>query len=352
MEESQTIQTFKTASGHQIFQIPVQAFPGLWANVYLVLAGQYWVLIDSGSGFGDSNEHLLTGFDQVGSLLHRSKFEMAELTHVFITHGHIDHFGGLNFVKEISPALIGIHELDRRNLTNHEERVAVVVKSLQHYLIEAGIRPERIDDLVSLYKLTKSLFHSIPVDFSYEGKGMSLGPFEFLHVPGHCAGHVLIRLEDILFVGDHILSEISPHQAPEQLTLSTGLGHYLESLRKVEPFSSGIRLALGGHQRPIVNIKERIEEIKRLHADRLNQILSFLETPCTIDEISKALFGEVQGYNTLLAIEETGAHVEYLYQHGMIGIHNLADYEQNNTSSPILYRRSETFRPEIVLGLI
>jgi glyoxylase-like metal-dependent hydrolase (beta-lactamase superfamily II) len=242
-EQNHTIEAFISLQATRFSKFRCR-LPRTWAHVYLVLAGPYRVLIDSGSGFGDSNEQLMAGFHQVGSLLHRSTFEMAELTHVFITHGHIDHFGGLNFVKESSPALIGIHELDRRNLTNHEERLTVVIKSLQHYLIEAGIRPERIDDLVSLYKLTKSLFHSIPVDFTYEGSGMSLGPFEFTHDPGHCAGHVLIRLEDILFVGDHILSDISPHQAPEQLTLSTGLGHYLESLRKVKPFSSGTRLAL------------------------------------------------------------------------------------------------------------
>ena len=350
MEQSREIQTHETISGHQIFQIPVEAFPGLWANVYLVLAGPYQVLIDTGSGFGDSNEHLMAGFDQIGRLKHHPKFDLAELTHVFITHGHIDHFGGLNFVKERSPASIGIHELDRKNLTNHEERITVVVKSLQQYLVEAGIRPERVDDLVSLYKLTKSLFHNIPVDITYEASGMRMRPFEFMHVPGHCAGHVLIRLEDILLVGDHILPEISPHQAPEQLTLSTGLGHYLESLRRMRPFLSGIRLALGGHQRPIVNIQERIEEIKKVHADRLNQVLSFLDSPCTVKDISKSLFGEVQGYNILLAIEETGAHVEYLYQHGMIEIDNLAEFERNNGSSPIFYRRTRALRSEIALG--
>ena len=59
---------------------------------------------------------------------------------------------------------------------------------------------------------------------------MRLGPFEMLHVPGHCAGHVAIRLHDVLFSGDHVLERTSPHQSPERLTLSTGLDHYLKSL--------------------------------------------------------------------------------------------------------------------------
>jgi glyoxylase-like metal-dependent hydrolase (beta-lactamase superfamily II) len=181
------------------------------------------------------------------------------------------------------------------------------------------------------------LFHSINVDFTYEAVGMQVGPFEFFHVPGHCAGHVVIRLGDVLFSGDHVINSISPHQAPEHLTLSTGLEHYLSSLDALEARAIGIRLTLPGHNEVVTDLSKRIADIKNVHLERLEKVIDFLSEPHTIVEISKYLFGEVQGYNVLLALEEAGAHVEYLYQRGILRIENLAELEKEFAPVAIQY---------------
>jgi glyoxylase-like metal-dependent hydrolase (beta-lactamase superfamily II) len=152
---------------------------------------------------------------------------------------------------------------------------------------------------------------------------------------------VVIRLHDVLFVGDQVLSEITPHQAPERLMPSTGLGHYLNSLEALRTWCTGVRLTLPGHENPITDVESRINAICALHMERLQKVLDLLSEPLTIDEISRKLFGEVNGYNILLALEETGAHVEYLYQRGMLCIENLADLEQGVGLVPIRYRRIE-----------
>lgn len=338
MDQPLEVRAFDTSAGGRIFQIPVEAFPSLWTYIYLVSFGDYLVLIDTGSGFGNSNENLEAGFRAINDGLNRGGVTFADLTHILITHGHIDHFGGLNFLRPRTQARLGIHELDRRNLTNYEERLAVVSRALERFLREAGIPAERIPDYLGLYTLTKGLFHSLDVDFTYEADHMRLGPFEFLHVPGHCAGHVVIRLHDVLFSGDQVLDDITPHQAPETLTLSTGLEHYLRSLDALEAWGKGVRLTLGGHKRPIHDLPGRIQAIRQAHAERLQQVLDFFESANTIRAVSQHLFGEVRGYNVLLAIEEAGAHVEYLYQRGRLRIENLAEYEQTNGPLPILYR--------------
>lgn len=333
------VEHFESAGGAQIFQVPVEAFPGLRTYGYLVLYDDYRVLIDSGSGFGNSNAGLEEGFRQINERWLEKALGFEDLTHILITHGHIDHIGGLNYLRQRSPAQLGIHELDRRNITNYEERLTVVARNLQRYLIEAGVSADRVEDLLSLYKITKSLFHSEKVDFTYEAIGMQLGPFEFLHVPGHCAGHVVIRLHDVLFSGDHILDDITPHQAPEHLTLSTGLEHYLHSLDLLKPWGESVHLTLGGHKRPIPDLSARILEIHQAHKTRLDQVMDFFITPNTINACSHFLFEEVRGYNILLALEETGAHVEYLYERGLLGIDNFADYENSDGPVPILYKR-------------
>jgi glyoxylase-like metal-dependent hydrolase (beta-lactamase superfamily II) len=322
---------YESAEGAQIARIPLLAFPGLWGYAFLVVVddpqlGPMRVLIDAGSGFGDCNTHLDEGlkaaaeeFDLPGSY--------ESLTHILVTHGHIDHIGGLNHVRKHSHAPLYIHELDRRVLTSFSERVTVIARRLAEFLVEAGVSEPRRSQILDMYLFVKRLFKPEPVDFTYEAIGMRLGPFEMLHVPGHSAGHVAIRIHDILFSGDLILSDITPHQAPEHLTLSTGLDHYLQSLDHLLEWAPDVTLTLGGHRQAVKDLPGRVAEIKAVHQERLQQTLDILRTPHTILEASKILFKEVHGYNVLLALEETGAHVEYLYQRGKLAIVNLDNIE-------------------------
>jgi glyoxylase-like metal-dependent hydrolase (beta-lactamase superfamily II) len=94
-----TFKSFVTAGGARIFRIPMNAFPNFWVYAYLVLVDDYTVLIDTGSGFGDSNIHLEAGFEQASRMAGRT-IRIEDLTHILITHGHIDHFGGLVFLRE------------------------------------------------------------------------------------------------------------------------------------------------------------------------------------------------------------------------------------------------------------
>jgi glyoxylase-like metal-dependent hydrolase (beta-lactamase superfamily II) len=337
------VREFQTAGGGRIFQIPLQEFPMLVGFAYVVLVhdehfGDFRVLIDTGSGFGESNQHLEAGL-QAASRLAGQPLGLESLTHVLITHGHIDHFGGLGYVRPRTTALVGVHELDLRNLTNYEERLAVVARRLGLFLIEAGVPADMRTQIIESYTITKRLYHSVKVDFTFEALGMHLGPFEMLHVPGHCAGHVVIRLHDVLFSGDHVLDETSPHQSPEHLTLSTGLEHYLRSLDALQAWMGDVRLSLGGHKDPIYDLSARIDAIRCLHLERLNRVEEFLATSHTVNEVSHNLFGDVHGYNVLLALEEAGAHVEYLYQRGRLGIANLEDYERSLEPLPVCYLR-------------
>jgi glyoxylase-like metal-dependent hydrolase (beta-lactamase superfamily II) len=338
MSVVEELRVFETSSGARVYQIPMEAFLGLITFAYLVIHEDLRVLIDAGSGYGDSNQQLISGIQEAGLIDCGRKFGLEDLSHVLITHGHIDHFGGLQEIKSRSNAIVGVHELDRRNITNYKERRALISRRLETYLIEAGVESVSRENLLGLYRFTKQLFHSVQIDFIYNASGIQLGDFEFLHVPGHCAGHVVIRLHDILFCGDHILTDITPHQTPEQLVAWMGLGHYLHSLDRVETWAADIKLALCGHKQVINDLPARITEIRDMHIERLEEVMEFFQSPQTIHSLSKSLFGEANGYNALLAVEEAGAHVEYLYQRGRLAIDNYEQIESTFEPIPHFYK--------------
>lgn len=320
------IERFETLRGGRVYRLPLEVFPGFNAYSHLVFGDGLRALVDVGSGFGDSNSDLERGLERVRTE-HGEPADWSDLTHVLISHGHIDHFGGLRFVRPRCRAQVGVHDLDYRVLTRYEERLGVVASRLGAYLIEAGVERSRREALMRLYLVNKELFASVQVDFTYEVAQNQIGPLQVIHVPGHCPGQVVLRFEDLLLTGDHVLKGTSPHQAPERLTLNTGLGHYLESIRKLTPLASQVRLALGGHEGPIEDLSARLVSIEKLHLERLQAILAGLDEPKTIDQIAQALFPRAEGYHELLALEEAGAHVEYLEQRSFVSIANAGELE-------------------------
>ena len=315
------VEQYTSTHGTRIYRIPLRLFPGIHGYAHLIIDGDEDYLLDVGSGFGNSNEDLEAGLEVVRKDFNeRASWE--HLSKVFISHGHIDHYGGLHFVRERTDAPIIIHELERRILTNYEGRLALIADRLETYLTQAGVPEGERQEVMDLYLLHKQLFSSIEVQATYEELGMRSGKNLFEHVPGHCPGQVIVWVDDILLSSDHILKDTSPHQAPEFLSLNMGLEHYLSSLAKILPSASRVKWTLGGHEGAITDLAARIHAIVEVHRQRLTDILALFNEPRTVFEISNQLYPQTEGYHRLLAIEETGAHVEYLHARGYIATTN------------------------------
>lgn len=206
-----SVAAFESPSGAHIYRLPVEAFPNMWANLYLVHSGDMLTLIDTGSGSDKSNADLQRGFIETG-------YQLSDLTHILLTHGHIDHYGGLVSLREKTKAQIGVHELDWQTIAQHESRLALMSRRLESFLRQAGVPDEQCEQFLQMYRFTKALYRSVPVDLTYESAGMRIGPFEMIHAPGHCPGHVAVKLDEVVFCGDLVLEHITPHQSPEELT--------------------------------------------------------------------------------------------------------------------------------------
>ena len=331
------VQRFTSSTGVRIYRLPCEAFPDLITHAYLLLGAGPPTLVDTGSGYGDSTAQLLAGLEAVRSDF-GERVGLADIRRILITHGHIDHFGGLPAFVAQTGAEVAIHELDRRILTAYEERVVVATAALRRFLQQAGVRAGLQSAFMEMYGFSKRHVSSLPVAITIVDD-MQLDGLRFIHVPGHCSGQVCIAVGNILLSADHILPTITPHQAPESITPSTGLGHYLDSLAKVQGIE-GFELALGGHEQPIRDVYKRIDEIRASHLRKLDKIMGIVgeaSEPLSINEISKRLYRRVQGFHILLALEEVGAHVEYLYNHGRLAVANLEAIEREENPA-ILYR--------------
>ena len=325
------IERFYSNSGAKIYRIPIMVFPnGFIGYTYLIFEAGPPTLVDTGSGMDGSNADLIRGLEAIRDEF-GEKFSISDIEHILVTHGHVDHFGGVAFMLEHTNARVGIHELDRRVLTAYEERVIMATKDLRVYLERAGMDETERDEMIEMYGFAKQFVRSVKVDFSLDEDVMFEG-MKFVHAPGHCPGQVCIILGNVMLSADHVLARTTPHQAPESITHYTGLGHYRDSLRKVAKID-GIELALGGHETPIHDFYTRIDEIQASHERKLNRVLDIVkdfDAPCTIKEITHKMYPDKEGYETLLALEEAGAHVEYLYQHGQLSVANLDEVRQED----------------------
>lgn len=326
------IEKFKTSHGTRIYRIPMTVFPNGFVGYSYVVSGKgALTLIDAGSGIGESPDDLLKGINAISDEFGEA-ITVQDIERIFVTHGHIDHFGGVQFILEhVNGARVGIHDLDRRVLTSYEERVIVATKDLRVYLERAGIELEKRQTLIDMYGFAKRHFRSIHVDFPLD-EDHDIDGMRFFHTPGHCPGQVCILIDDVLISADHVLSHTTPHQAPESITHYTGLGHYMDSLRKIAKIPH-IVLALGGHEDPIQDLYARIEDIRASHERKLNRVLDIVRQathPLTISEVTEVMYPDKAGYDILLALEEAGAHVEYLYQHGQLSVANLDELESED----------------------
>src|ERR1041385_3414946 len=161
------IERFESNTGVRIYRIPSEAFPDFIVYSYVLLGAGVPTLVDTGSGYGNSNEQLLAGIRALKSDFNEPITEK-DIQRILISHGHIDHFGGVAFMVEQTGAAVGIHEIDRRILTSYEERVIVATKDLRVYLERSGVSDSVRDNVIEMYGFSKKHVKSVKVSINLE----------------------------------------------------------------------------------------------------------------------------------------------------------------------------------------
>jgi glyoxylase-like metal-dependent hydrolase (beta-lactamase superfamily II) len=150
---------------------------------------------------------------------------------------------------------------------------------------------------------------------------------DVVHTPGHTAGHVVFVDGDaeLLFSGDHVLPHITPSIGFQPAPAELPLNDYLDSLRLVRALPD-MRM-LPAHGPVSASVHTRVDELLEHHRQRLETMgAKVLEGKSTAYETALSLgwtrrlrkLPEMDAFNQMLAVLETGAHLDLLVSQGKL----------------------------------
>ena len=175
------------------------------------------------------------------------------ITHIFVTHSHIDHSPLASQLSEITQAEIYAFG---SSYDGQSETMRSLVK--QGY--SGG--GEGVDSTFSPHKRVQE-------GDLISGDNWQLGVLE---TPGHFSNHLSFSWKDALFTGDHIMDWASSMVSPPD----GDLGDFMKSCHKL--LKSNWRIFYPGHGNPVFEPKNRIEWLINHRMSREVQILDALRS--------------------------------------------------------------------------
>jgi glyoxylase-like metal-dependent hydrolase (beta-lactamase superfamily II) len=296
-------------------EIPLPRSPLKALNSYVIRDRERNLIIDTGWNQEACLEAMRAGLGKLGVDLRQTDF--------FITHLHADHFGLLSdLVTDASKIYFNQPDANRYKAGFRYDDFARFAR-LNGYP-ESELQASLQSHPGFKFRPKESLFFHI----LKEGNLLAVGDYRFrcVETPGHTPGHMcLYEPREKAFVsGDHLLNDITPNI---QLWSDdrNPLEEYFASLDRVSQLD--VDLVLPGHRSIFRSCRERIEELKQHHHQRLNEIVSILgkgekhafqvasEMSWDILCDSWDLFPVSQKW---FATGEAIAHLKYLKERGVI----------------------------------
>ncbi|MHA2095409.1 MAG: MBL fold metallo-hydrolase [Candidatus Hodarchaeales archaeon] len=205
---------------------------GFDCNVFIIASGKETIMIDTGAG-NTLTHSLGQGSSNIQTL--KQAIDTRGIDRIFLTHGHIDHIGGiLNLQSEVDCEILASHEESKHLTAANSPYLDPIMNSN-----------------CSPIKITKTLG---------EGDSIAVGDYNFkvFETPGHTKGSLSLfeSNKNILISGDTVFPQGSFGRTDLPSGSSTELLKSLERLSKLE-----IKVLLPGHMPPIVS-KTAIDSVK------------------------------------------------------------------------------------------
>lgn len=296
-------------------EIPLPASPLKYLNSYLVRGEDRDLIIDTGLNRPECLAAMQAALAELGVDLGRTDF--------FVTHMHADHSGLVGrLVKEGGKVYF-----------NRPDAEAITIWSgwepMLAYAQKNGFPKEELQSALRSHPGYRySPAHVPPLTFVEDGDEVICDGYRFtcIHTPGHTRGHMCLYEPEkrILVAGDHILGDITPNIQCWS-SQENPLKSYLESLEKV--YTLDVDLVLPGHRSLIYDARGRIDELKRHHQQRAQEVLSLIgngqkDAFHIASEMSWDIecdsWGDFPIAQKWFATGEAIAHLRYLEEEGIV----------------------------------
>jgi len=290
------------------------------ANVFALGTGPL-ILIDTGPKVPGALDYLESALREAG-------FGFGDIETILLTHGHVDHFGLVQDIRNAANKRIGcfLHPYDRLHASPESFESRLWDKGKEDFLLKAGTPPQEIQKTRSRFDFFRSIadpleyFSTLKDGDVFTGEGYHLS---VIHTPGHTPGSCCFfeRNRRILFSGDVIIRHITPNPLVELKKDFLGipgyrsLRAYVDSLHKIEAL--GPDYVFPGHGLPVEGLPGLIAMYRNHHRQRMDRILEVLEKkPGSIYEMLPQVFPKIPKGETFLAVSDLYAHLELLVEDG------------------------------------
>ena len=296
-------------------EVPLPNSPLKELNSYVIKADDRNLIIDTGFNRSVCFEAMQKGLAALDIDLSRTDF--------MITHMHADHTGLISRLAT-KTSTVYMSRIDARVFDKDNNWQTMI-----DYAVINGFPADELMKALHDHPGYKYSPKTIP-DFYLldDGNIIEMGDYHLrcILTPGHTEGHICLYDEDkkILFSGDHILFDITPH-IESWAYRTNSLKNYMESLDKV--YNLPVNIVLPGHRNFFTDLKGRIDELKEHHRLRAGEVLDVVGSDTkNAYEIAAGMTWDIDCENweafpiaqKWFATGETIAHLRYLESEGRI----------------------------------
>ncbi len=307
----------KIIEGVYQLEIPMERNP--LGKTFSYLLKESRTLIDTGVPTDSAFRGLEKQLDEQG-------LTPQQVERVILTHLHNDHIGLAKDLQKYGAEIIASKAAVMRQVAIKKEYENLYQLTVEETKLFGGA--EYLNFLARFVYAFRDVPRPIQIDTTLDDEEIiNLGDksFRVIWTPGHTREHIVLCdiADKILFSGDHVLPKITSHVALHSYENRDPLAEYLSSLDKVKNLD--VDLVLPGHEWNFTNLKERIEQLKTHHRNRLFEMnTALVDGAKTVYQVGSKVkweskpWSEMSFWTKRMAATETYAHLVYLRNKGEV----------------------------------
>ncbi len=279
---------------------------------------------EEGGGFALFDCGIAT--DEGRTALHQGlsdhRLPLEQLKRIFVSHGHVDHYGNAQELAEKTGVKVHVHPLDREKVCGDGRWPRQVERSFDYFLalgVPEPVLRQMLEGAAKNRPYARQLDPERTVPLS-DGQKLRFKHLELevLHLPGHTPGLVCLWSQEhrLLFADDHVLARVSPNPLLD-LTVGTGeqkfraLSSYMASAKKV--YAMELDVVLPGHGPAFKNHRPLLDGLFAFYAKRQEKLYQAVKKkPSTVHELVHLLFPRVDAGRMYLMLSEVLGNLEVM----------------------------------------